>query len=170
MAPIIKTFNCISTSTPIVPLKRPYYCCGWYEPPKWFSGKYIITKSGNPPYFYCGVNDICTPSEGVAMKLERENDCSFSYIWKSNPQYLVFAFYNFQLCAQPDGSDVLTTFGYNSVFGFEDPPGGGIEQFECSYNLITKQHYFSYKNTIDYNDGKGNTFYRYVEIDTVKME
>jgi len=169
MAPIIKTFNCISTSTPIVPLKRPYYCCGWYEPPKWFSGKYIITKSGNPPY-YCGVNDVCTPSEGVAMKLERESNCSFSYIWKSNPQYLVFAFYNFQLCAQPNGSDVLTTFGYNSVFNFEDPPGGGIEQFECSYNLITKQHYFSYKNTIDYNDGNGNTFYRYVELDTVKME
>lgn len=164
MAPIIKTFNCISTSTPIVPLKRPYYCCGWYEPPKWFSGKYVIYRTGNPPPTCGRNNNICTGPEGIPIKLELESDCGAIYIWKSKPDYEVFGFYTFQLCTSPDGSDSKTTFIYN------DPYCQDCFLTECSYDLITKEYKFLFKNEFFLDYGNGNTFYRYVELDTVKME
>lgn len=176
MAPIVKTFNCVSNSTPIEPLKRPYYCCGWYKPPKSFSGIYKIYRTGNPSgNLRCGVDDICTGPQGIPIKLELENECGdpnvSTYLWKSNPNYLVYAFRIFRLCALPDGSDAPTSVGIQTVFKFEDPYEEGDQTyFECSYNLTTKEYKFRYKNLFFVDFGNGDTFFRETDLDTVEME
>lgn len=179
MAPIIKTFNCISTSTPIVPLKRPYYCCGWYKPPKWFSGKYVIYRTGNLPFqFPCGIYDVCTGPNGVPIKLELESECSgenadasrfYNYIWKPNgDQYGVIATVTLRLCNIPDGSNPPIE---KPVFSFSDfYEEAELQFFECSYNTITKEYKFGYKSEYIIDYGGGNLFRRYVELDTVKIE
>lgn len=175
----VKAFNCIANSTTIQPLKRPYYCCGWYAPPKSFSGTYIIYKTGSTQ-LKCGVDDICTGPNGIPIKLELETECgggyfggngAYTYIWKSQPNYLVYGFVSLQLCNLPDGSNPPIVLGLQSIFAFEDPHEEGEQtSFECSYDLNTKQFNFNFKSTFFADFGNGDTFYRYVELDKVEMK
>jgi hypothetical protein len=167
-----KAFNCISNSTSIEPLKRPYYCCGWALPPLSFSGKWICVFTGNPPIY----TPLVTTMSGVDFKYELASECIFfvnpsnnvpfyRYEVPGNPGFLggMLVEATLELCSQQNGSDKQPFYPLNV------PPLLAPPTFECSYNIITKQHTFRWESTGFYDFGGGDTAYISLVFDTVEL-
>lgn len=167
----IQTFNCTGAGTTIVPLKRPYYCCGWALPPLSFSGRYTCYKTGTPPV---GCNE--TGPEGVAIKYELMSDCIFDLLSGNIPRYIDYVevlndppvisaqlWISLDFCVEPDGSD-------KEPFAVVNPPVlAAPYEFECSYDIPTGNHTFHWESTGTLDFGGGNTVYISLVFDTVEF-
>lgn len=158
-----QTFNCTGAGTTIVPLPRPYYCCGWAVPPLSFSGRYSCSTTGGPPLY----PECDATNQPFTLSLTSECYSSFfagySYT-QGTSGFFIYMAVNLGLCAVPNGSD-----GMPGVVSIYQPGFITVNSQSCSYIKNLNQYNFYYNATSIVDNGMGTIVTIDVIIDTVAM-
>lgn len=147
----VKTFDCTSAGTGIIPLPRPYWCCGWALPPLSFSGKYTCVTTGGPP----PLTPFCDASN-KEFTLSINDYCKVggTFYFYTAPGIPIYAYVNLHLCTLPNGSDGGASSASFFIAGSTDT----INSISCSHDDDGKYNfYLNQTSVLNYAGGITST-------------